>query len=117
MNKIFETVINAIEEKKGTDISTIEFKDKGYVADAFIIASGNNDKQTKAIADFVEEEMEKKGEAVVRREGYQLGKWIILDYGFLMVHIFTPQEREYYDIERLWQESKRLMGMEKDDVQ
>jgi ribosome-associated protein len=117
LNKINEIVINAIEEKKGTDITTIEFKDKGYVADAFIIATGNNDKQTKAIADFVEEEMEKNGETVMRREGYQLGKWIILDYGFLMVHIFTPQEREYYDIERLWQESKKLMGMEKDDVQ
>ncbi len=82
MNKINEIVINAIEEKKGTDITTIEFKDKGYIADAFITATGNNDKQTKAIADFVEEEMEKNGETVMRREGYQLGKWIILDYGF-----------------------------------
>ncbi len=117
MSNFIDTVINAIEEKKGTDISTIEFKDKGYIADSFIIATGNNDKQTKAIADFVEEEMEKKGEAVVRREGYQQGKWIILDYGFLMVHIFTPSEREYYDIERLWQESKRKMGNEINDVQ
>lgn len=117
MNKIIQTVISAIEEKKGRDISTIEFKDKGYIADFFVIATANNDKMTKAIADFVELELEKKGEMVLRREGYQVGKWIILDYGFMLVHIFTSEEREYYDIERLWQESKKIMEKAEDNVQ
>lgn len=117
MNNIIETVVSAIEEKKGTDISTIEFKDKGYIADYFIIATGNNDKMTQSIADHVEEELEKKGETVIRREGYQVGKWIILDYGFMMLHVFTPSEREFYNIERLWQESKKLLGVETEDVQ
>lgn len=117
LNKTIDFVVEAIEEKKGTDISTIEFKDKGYIAEYFVIGTGNNNKMTKAIADFVEVELEKKGESVIRREGYQEGKWIILDYGYMMVHIFTPEEREYYNIERLWQESKKIMGMEKEDVQ
>lgn len=110
LENILKTVIKAIEDKKGTDISTIEFKNKGYIADAFVIATGNNDRQTKAIADNVEIELEKIGEKLIRHEGYQVGKWIILDYGFMLVHIFTPEEREFYDIERLWQESKKVLA-------
>lgn len=116
MKKYIDLVTEAIEEKKGMQISTIEFEDKGFIADFFVIATGNNDRQTKAIADFVEEEMEKAGEKVVRREGYREGHWIILDYGFLLVHIFTPTEREFYDIERLWQESVEKLGANKDDL-
>lgn len=116
MKTYIDLVTKAIEEKKGGKISIIEFKDKGFIADYFIIATGNNDRQTKAIADFVEEEMEKNGEVVIRREGYQEGRWIILDYGFLLVHIFTPTEREFYDIERLWQESVNRLGADQDDL-
>ena len=116
MEKFLQIVINAIEDKKGTDISTIEFKNSGSIADAFVIATGNNDRQTKAIAENVEAEMEKAGEKVLRHDGYQLGKWVVLDYGFIMVHIFTPQEREYYDIERLWEESKKLLTPDPENV-
>ncbi len=116
MENMFKMAIKAIEDKKGTDITTIEFKEQGSIADAFIIATGNNDRQTKAIAENVELELGKAGETVLRHEGYQLGKWIVLDYGFLMVHIFTPQEREYYDIERLWQESKKLLTPDSNHV-
>ena len=110
-------IIAAIEDKKGTEITTISFTEKGGVADAFVISTGNTDRQTKAIADNVEDVLEEKaGIKSLRKEGYQQGKWIILDYGTIMVHVFTPQEREYYDIERLWQESHKVLGAVKENV-
>ncbi|MBQ2860210.1 MAG: ribosome silencing factor, partial [Peptococcaceae bacterium] len=77
--------------------------------DYFIIASGTSSPHTKALSDFVEEKVEKDlGENILRREGYQGGSWILLDYGTVIVQIFKPEERSYYNLEKLWGDSPEV---------
>lgn len=92
----------AIDEKKGKKISMLNLDGISVITDYFILCNGNTRVQTQAIADNVEEEMEKAGAKLVRREGYQEGKWILLDFVSIIVHIFQEEEREFYKLERLW---------------
>ena len=76
--------------------------DKTIIADWFVIASGRSTTQVKALCDELEEKTAEKGMIARRKEGYQEGRWIVMDYGTILVHIFHPEEREYYKLERLW---------------
>jgi ribosome-associated protein len=78
--------------------------DKTIVADWFVVCSGRVVSQVKALADELEEKAEGLGLALRRIEGYRDGKWIVLDYADILVHIFYPEERKYYNMERLWDE-------------
>lgn len=72
------------------------------IADYFVIATGNTSSQTQAIADEVEKVAEENGINIVGVEGYREGSWILVDLGDIIVHVFTPEAREYYNLERLW---------------
>lgn len=98
----------AIDEKKGYDIRILELRDISVIADYFIIASGNSRVQTQAIADNVEERIAKAGVRLGRREGYPEGKWILLDFGAVIVHIFQGEERNFYNLERLWGDAPQI---------
>lgn len=99
----------AIEDKKGWQVTILQLKDISLITDYFVLANGNSRIQTQAIADNVEEELEKNGFRPLRREGYLEGRWILLDYGFIIVHIFQEEERKFYNLERLWGDASVIL--------
>lgn len=94
----------AAAEKKATDIVAIDVSDKLAITDVFLILTGSNDRQVKAISDAVEEALDKIDIDPVRREGQATGRWILLDYVDIVVHIQHEEERAFYDLERLWKD-------------
>ena len=95
-------LLDILAEKKAIDIIAIDVADKTIIADWFITCSGSSVLQVKAICDEVCDKSDALGLTLRRKEGYNEGRWIVLDYGHILVHIFHPEEREYYNIERLW---------------
>jgi ribosome-associated protein len=88
--------------KKAQDILAIHVADKTIIADWFIICSGRAVPQVKALCDEVEDKAPALGLSLRRKEGYPEGRWIVLDYASILVHVFIPEERKYYNMERLW---------------
>ena len=93
--------------KKALDIVAINVGDKTIIADWFVICSGRVSAQVKALCDEAEDKADQLGLTVQRKEGYSEGRWIVVDYGDILLHIFHPEEREYYNMERLWVDDPR----------
>ena len=91
-----------LDNKKALDILAVNVADKTIIAEWFIIASGRSTTQVKALCDELEEKAAERGLIARRKEGYQEGRWIVVDFGTILVHLFHPEEREYYNLERLW---------------
>jgi iojap-like protein len=91
-----------LDNKKAFDILAVNVADKTIIADWFVIASGRSTTQVKALCDELEEKAAERGLIARRKEGYQEGRWIVVDFGTILVHLFHPEEREYYKLERLW---------------
>lgn len=100
------TAAHALNEKKGRDISAVEITDLTAIADYFVFATGTSNTQINALCGEVEKEMDEQGEHVLRREGYRQGSWVLLDYGAVVVHVFSEEAREFYSLERLWKDGK-----------
>ena len=94
----------AAAEKKAGDIVAIDVSEKLAITDVFLILTGSNDRQVKAISDAVEEALDLIDVDPVRREGQQQGRWILLDYVDIVVHVQHEEERAFYDLERLWKD-------------
>ncbi len=92
----------AAEDKKGLDVLILDITQISTVADYFVLSTGNSSTQVKAIADHVEEKLTEAGIKPLRREGVREGRWILLDYGDVVVHVFQQEDRAYYNLERLW---------------
>ena len=90
------------------DITAIDIREVSVISDYFIIASGNNPNQLKAMADSVEEELYKAGFRLNHSEGFQTKTWILLDFGDIIVHLFNKEDRDFYNIERIWGDAKFL---------
>lgn len=104
---VLKEVLKSVENKKGKDLKLLDIKDLSSVADYFFICVGNTTTQTKAIADGIEKDLKEKLQVLpLRIEGYQQGHWILMDYNFLVIHIFTPEEKDFYDLERIWGDAK-----------
>lgn len=99
-----EEICKLLYDKKAQDVVAIHVADKTIVADWFVVCSGRAVQQVKALCDELDEKTEALGLTLRRTEGYQEGRWIVMDYGDVLVHIFHPEERAFYDIERLWQD-------------
>ena len=95
-------IANILNDKKAVDVIVLDISHLTVITDYFIIASGRSELQVRALYDEVEEKMEEKGLAPSRKEGYQEGRWVVLDYGDVVVHIFHQEERDFYGLERLW---------------
>ncbi len=108
-NKIFKTIIKAIQDKKGEDIISLDLKKiPEAVTDFFVICSATNTTQLKAIADFVEVEVKDKcGENPYKHEGRQGEQWILIDYVNIVVHIMMPDARKFYRIQEMWSDADR----------
>lgn len=100
--ELIDVIIKALSDKKAKDIVKINVSEKTIIADYFIICDAQSSNQVKALCDHVEEEVEKCGTSVLRREGVTEGRWAVLDFGEVMVHVFNSESREFYRIERLW---------------
>ena len=96
-------------DKKAEDIVAIHVGDRTIVADWFLIAGGRNVPHVKALCDDLEDKAAEHGLIAKRKEGYDEGRWIVLDFGFVLVHLFHPEERAYYNMERLWEEDGSMI--------
>ena len=95
---------NAAADKLATDIVLIDVSERLAITDVFVIATGNNERQVEAIVDEVEEQLRRAGAKPVRREGRRDGRWVLLDYVDVVVHVQHAEERVFYALERLWKD-------------
>jgi len=100
--------LHAAGEKKAIDPVVLDLREIASFTDYFVIVSGGNERQVQAISDEVYETLKKAGSPAARVEGYKTAEWILLDYGDFVVHVFEQKARQFYDLERLWRESKRV---------
>ncbi len=105
-------IAEVLSAKKGEDVIRIDVSSKTSLADWFVIASGRSATQVRAMADAVEEEMKKDGVTIRRSEGVVEGRWAVLDYGDVIVHIFHDEQRLFYHLERLWTDGTTVIREE-----
>lgn len=98
----------AAGDKKAQEIVVLGVTELTTLCDYFVICSGTSTLQVRAIADGIEERLGQAGVALRHKEGYNEGRWVLLDFGDLVVHIFITEDRRYYNIERLWGDAPRL---------
>ena len=106
IGEIYDEIIAALEEKKAKELKIIDIQDLTTVATHFVICSGTSTTHIKALADEVEFKLKEKGVTPLRLEGYNSARWILIDYGDIVVHIFHEEDREFYNLERLWQDGR-----------
>lgn len=99
---------SAIEDKKGEDIQVIEIGSISIIADYFIISNGTNASQVQAIVDNVDEKLSASGYEPKRIEGIRNSSWVLMDYGDIIVHVFSAEDRLFYDLERIWKDGKTI---------
>lgn len=105
----WQTAVRAAQEKQAVDIHVLDLREITTMADVFLICHGRNTRQNQAIADEIEKQLkEEHGERPLAIEGMAHAEWILMDYGDLVVHIFSEKAREYYDLERLYRDARRL---------
>lgn len=102
------TALSAAAEKKAINTVVLDLREIASFTDYFVITSGTNERQVQAISDAVADTLKKAGSAAARVEGYKTAEWILLDYGDFVVHVFDEKARSFYDLERLWRESRRV---------
>ena len=98
----------AIDSKKGAQIKVIKVDGLSVIADYFVIATGYSSTQVKALADEVEFRLKEAGESVSRIEGHKNDTWILLDYVDVIVHVFSEEAREYYDLDKMWADGEAI---------
>lgn len=106
--KMARLAYQALDDKKGEDIAVIDIAGVSVLADYFLIAGGSNVNQVQAMADNVQEVLHKAGYPCRQVEGYQSGQWILLDFGDIVVHVFSREDRRFYNLERIWRDGKFL---------
>jgi ribosome-associated protein len=107
-----QVVRDAALEKKGEDFTEIDVSGRTILADTFVLITGRSKIQTRAIADAIVEKVEAAHFRVSRVEGYNEGSWILIDLGHVIVHAFTPEQRSFYNLERLWSELDKRAAQE-----
>ena len=106
--EMVKIAVAALEDKKGEDIRIIDISDVTVIADYFIIATGSNINQVQALVDNVQEALFKAGHETSKIEGYHTGGWVLLDYNHIIIHVFSKEDRLFYDLERIWRDGKTV---------
>lgn len=106
--KMVQIIAEACLDEKAQDVVVLDVSELTVIADYFIIASGKSTIQVNSIVDYVEETLKEYDIHPIRREGYQQGSWVVLDYDFIILHVFRSEERDYYDLENLWGDARRI---------
>ncbi|GAC1319896.1 MAG: hypothetical protein NVS2B16_25480 [Chloroflexota bacterium] len=105
-------IVDVAVDRKASDVTLIDLREVTTLADCFVIATGTSGRQVGAIARAIEEHMEEAGAHLFTVEGKPADGWILLDYGQVIVHVFGPEERAYYDLERRWQDATTLLRIQ-----
>lgn len=103
-----QTIAKALDDKKAENIVALDVCGLTILSDCFLLATGNNAPQLKAMADAAEEKMAEAGETPIDVEGYQSAKWILMDFGDVCVHMFDAQTREFYNLEKIWGDAPKI---------
>ena len=101
-----DKICGILDAHKAEDVRVIDLRGKTEVADFFVIASGRSMTHTRSLIDNVEEELEKEGVSPIREEGVREGRWAVIDYGDVIVHVFNDETRLFYHLEALWEDKK-----------
>ncbi len=104
----WQLAVHSLDKHKATDLKALDVAAVTSIADQFVLATGGSTTQTRSLSDYVERELAAQGRVPLRQEGYQAGDWIMQDYGDVLVHIFRPETRAFYDLERLWNDAAPL---------
>ena len=104
--------LDAVESKKATQIVLLDVHEISVFTDYFLICNGESERQLKAIADGVSEALTKAGSKQIGREGTAESGWMLLDYGDLTIHVFAPEQRDFYQLEELWQAAKTVVKIQ-----
>jgi ribosome-associated protein len=105
-------IVELAEDKKAADIVLLDLGELTTLADAFVICSGGSERQIDAIADGIAEGLRDEGVKPIGREGTPASHWVLLDFGSVIVHVFTPPERDYYQLERHWSGAKTVLRVQ-----
>jgi ribosome-associated protein len=100
--------LHAAGDKKAINSIVLDLREIASFTDYFLLMSGSNERQVQAISDGIVETLKKAGTPALRVEGYKTAEWILVDYGDFVVHVFDEKARKFYDLERLWRESKQV---------
>ena len=103
--ELLEVVVRAADEKRAEDIVALDMNGVSLLADYFVVASGSSERQVQAIVDNIDDKVEEAGGTVKSIEGKKGSKWILMDLGDIVVHVFTPEERANYNLEQFWQDA------------
>jgi ribosome-associated protein len=103
-----DRVAQAALERKAQSVVALDVREVTSYADTFVLASGTSDRQVRAIADGIRQALAATGEEALGHEGYEEGRWVLLDFGDLIVHVFQEEVRQHYDLERLWSDAREL---------
>ncbi|MBE6975814.1 MAG: ribosome silencing factor [Ruminococcaceae bacterium] len=101
-------VTKALDAKKGMNIKLLRINDVSSIADYFLICTGTSSTHVKTLCDYAEYTLDQLGEPMLGREGHRGNSWELLDYGSIVVHVFTEEAREFYDLERLWADAENV---------
>ena len=101
-------VTKALDSKKGQDIKLLRIDEVSSLADYFLICTGTSNTHVKTLCDYAEDTMEQLGEPLLGREGHRGNSWELLDFGSIVVHVFTDEARKFYDLERLWADAETV---------
>ena len=104
--EIAYAVTKALDEKKGMNIKLLKIDKVSSLADYFLICTGTSNTHVRTLCDFAEYTLEELGEPMLGREGHRGNSWELLDYGSVVVHVFTEEARKFYDLERLWADAE-----------
>ena len=99
---------HALEEKKAKDVKILKTAEQTVLADYFVICNGTSSTHIKALVDEVDKELSEAGEPPIRREGLRSDIWVLMDFGCVIVHVFTDEARKFYNLERLWSDSEEV---------
>ena len=102
------TVTKALDSKKGMDIKLLKIDKVSSLADYFLICTGTSNTHVKTLCDYAEYSMDQLNEPLLGREGHQGNSWELLDYGSVVIHVFTDEARKFYDLERLWADAEQI---------
>ncbi|GAA2160322.1 MULTISPECIES: ribosome silencing factor [Intrasporangiaceae] len=102
------TAAKAADDKLATTVAGIDVSEQLALTDVFVIVSASTDRQVGAIVDEVEDQLREKGAKPIRREGERDGRWVLLDFGDIVVHVQHDEEREFYELERLWKDCPEI---------
>ena len=107
--ELAEKICKILSDRKALDVTMINISEKTIVADYYVIATAKSSPHVKALSEYVEEELDKEDLAPLRREGTREGRWAVIDYGDVVLHVFNDETRVFYNLEKLWADEHNVV--------